>query len=80
LIADLDSVEHYNKLVELKRDYAVHRRKIIKSYEDSHKISQNGVAKLKYVIQAHDRKSASKRFPASLIPGLPAILTKPFFS
>jgi hypothetical protein len=63
-------------LVDLESDYATMRRKLVNTYEESHKIGEECIQKLNRIIRAHDRNS-SKTFSDTLMTTHPSIVAKP---
>ncbi|KAI0333417.1 hypothetical protein GY45DRAFT_1359668 [Cubamyces sp. BRFM 1775] len=62
-----ESVEHFNRLVDLEAEYATAGRSLIHGSEDWLKVSQEVTKELKAAVEVHDRTLLSKKIPTSLI-------------
>ncbi|KAF7349256.1 hypothetical protein MSAN_01715100 [Mycena sanguinolenta] len=71
-----ESESHFNVLVDLEEEYAAFHRKIISGMDNMQKNAELFSDTLGDVVQHHDRRSLSKKMPASLFT-LPSTLRKP---
>ncbi|TFK42894.1 hypothetical protein BDQ12DRAFT_676967 [Crucibulum laeve] len=73
-----ESVEHFNILVDLEEEYAVHSRRLLVGVDNFQKASQDVFQCVGDIIQDHNRRSLCKKFPTKLFAKpLPTFVVEP---
>ncbi|KAK0503050.1 hypothetical protein EDD18DRAFT_1136106 [Armillaria luteobubalina] len=64
----VESMQHYNSLLDFESEYSSYTRNFSNGLEDLHKVNFQITRRIEEVLQAHDRRSLSKVFPALSSP------------